>query len=152
MRILTALVACLLAFGIAPAHAQAQAQDGRYGQQKVAYHINLDGGPENAYYLASMRNVQNHINAVGASNIEVRIVMHGNGINLVKNAKDNTRLQSAIAALKGQKVEFVVCKNTLTDRKIEREALYDVDAEDIVPSGVAELSYLQMKGFTYIKP
>ena len=148
MRILTALLAGLLAFGAAVA----EAQDGRYGQQKVAYHINLDGGAENAYYFASLRNVQNHINAVGGANIEVRVVMHGNGINLVKNAKDDTRLQSAIAALKGQKVDFVVCKNTLTDRKIEREALYDVDVEDIVPSGVAELSYLQMKGFTYIKP
>lgn len=148
MRFLTALFIGLLALGIT----SAQAQDSRYGQQKVVYHINLDGAQDNAYYYASMRNVQNHINAVGAANIELRIVMHGNGINLVKNAKDDTRLQGAIAALKGQKVEFVVCKNTLTDRKIEREALYDVEAEDIVPSGVAELSYLQMKGFTYIKP
>ncbi|XDZ69645.1 hypothetical protein AB8879_06555 [Alphaproteobacteria bacterium LSUCC0744] len=30
--------------------------------------------------------------------------------------------------------------------------LYDVFEEDIVPSGVAELSHLQMQGYTYIKP
>ncbi len=149
MRLFAALAGILLALGLATQPAVAS---DRYGKQKVAYHINLNGGDDDAYYFASMRNAQNHINAVGAGNIEFRIVMHGNGINLVKNAKDNTRLQSAIAALKGQNVEFLVCKNTMTDRKIERDQLYDVDAEDIVPSGVAELSYLQAKGFTYIKP
>jgi intracellular sulfur oxidation DsrE/DsrF family protein len=30
--------------------------------------------------------------------------------------------------------------------------LFDVDEEDIVPSGVAELAKLQAMGYTYIKP
>lgn len=143
-----AIVTLMLALGLLSAPAAAD----HVAKAKAVYHVNLDGGPDNAYYLGAMRNIQNHLNAVGADKIEIKVVMHGNGINLVRNAKENTRLQSVIAALKGQKVDFVVCKNTLTDRKIAREELYDVDEEDIVLSGVAELTHLQHHGYTYIKP
>lgn len=132
--------------------APAAAQD-KYPAQKVAYHINLDGGDGAKAYLQAMGNVQNHINAVGAGNIEVRIVMHGDGLNLLKVAKTDLRVQGAVTNLKNQKVGFAVCKNTLTQRKIDPDKdLFDVDKEDIVPSGVAELSRLQQQGFTYIKP
>ena len=30
--------------------------------------------------------------------------------------------------------------------------LYDVDDEDVVPSGVAEVAKLQLEGYAYIKP
>jgi hypothetical protein len=41
----------------------------------------------------------------------------------------------------------------LVGRKISYENdLFEVFEDDIVPSGVAELSHLQQMGFTYIKP
>jgi intracellular sulfur oxidation DsrE/DsrF family protein len=81
------------------------------------------------------------------------VVIHGNGIGLLQSAKLNDKLQSNIANLKSQNVAFSVCTNTLKGKKLNPEKdLYDVFEEDIVPSGVAELSYLQQKGFTYIKP
>lgn len=130
------------------------AQDSdRYGTQRVAYHINSNGGDENRYYFGSMRNVQNHINAVGAENLEVAVVMHGNGLGLLSAAMDDSQLQTVIASLKAQGVSFRVCANTLRGRDIDYTAdLYDVWEEDIVPSGVAELSYLQAQGYTYIHP
>jgi intracellular sulfur oxidation DsrE/DsrF family protein len=125
----------------------------RYGTQRVAYHINSNGGDENRYYFASMRNVQNHINAVGAENLEVAVVMHGNGLGLLAEAMDDTQLQTVISSLKTQGVSFRVCANTLRGRDIDYTTdLYDVWEEDIVPSGVAELSYLQAQGYTYIHP
>ena len=36
--------------------------------------------------------------------------------------------------------------------RLDLDLFFDVFAEDIVPSGVAELSHLQMQGYTYIKP
>jgi intracellular sulfur oxidation DsrE/DsrF family protein len=62
-------------------------------------------------------------------------------------------MQTTVASLKGQNVSFHVCNNTLVGREISYETdLYDVWEEDIVPSGVAELSRLQQEGYTYIKP
>ena len=55
--------------------------------------------------------------------------------------------------MKDQDVKFQVCNNTLRGKKIDYETdLFDVNENDIVPSGVAELARLQQKGYTYIKP
>lgn len=125
----------------------------RYGKQKVVYHINYDGGPDSKKYQGAMRNIQNHINAVGAENMDIKVVLHGNGLGLLASAKSDDKLQTAVGSLKSQKVGFQVCNNTLKGRKISYENdLYDVWEEDIVPSGVAELSRLQQMGYTYIKP
>jgi hypothetical protein len=151
-RALAALVVSLLAFG-AQAQDGAEADQERYGTQKVVYHINGTGGEESKAYKGAMRNIQNHINAVGAENLDIVVVMHGNGLGLVANAKEDSGLQTTIASLKGQNVRFHVCNNTLNGRDISYENdLYDVWEEDIVPSGVAELSRLQQMGYTYIKP
>ena len=148
----------VLALGLAvalSAGGAARGQDAaRYGKVKVAYHLNVGGGEGDKGFLQALRNVRNHIEAVGPGNAEVKIVMHGDGLLLLAHAKQNLTLQGQVADLKStHKVQFVVCKNTLDQRKIDPDKdLFDVEKEDIVPSGVAELSLLQMKGFTYIKP
>jgi intracellular sulfur oxidation DsrE/DsrF family protein len=135
------------------------ADDG-YPSQKVVYHINVDDA---ATQVAALRNIQNHIDAVGADNIEVKVVMHGDGISLVvePDALAGTKMKAAnadqdmaarIDGLKQQGVAFEVCANTLKGRNVEMDDMYDVSEADIVPSGVAELSRLQQQGFTYIKP
>ncbi len=150
MRVLSILVAALAAFTLLTNGASAGE---RYGKQKVVYHINYLGGDADKKYRGAMRNIQNHINAVGADNLTVKVVLHGNGVGLLASAKKNEKLQVAVVSLKSQNVEFNVCDNTLRGRKISYEKdLYDVFEEDIVPSGVAELSRLQQMGYTYIKP
>lgn len=132
----------------------------RYGKQKVVYHIN---GDDPKAQTAALRNVQNQINAVGAENIDVKVVMHGDGVSLVmepdylkgtkmKAANATPEMEARIAGLKQEGVDFEVCANTLKGRNIPRDALYDTSDADIVPSGVAELSRLQQLGYTYIKP
>ena len=129
------------------------AETERYGKQKVVYHINYDGGEDDRAYQGALRNIQNHIDAVGAENLDVKVVLHGNGLGLLVDAKANDTLQTMIGSLKSQSVGFNVCNNTLEGRDISyEEDLYDVWPEDIVPSGVAELSRLQQMGYTYIKP
>lgn len=146
------LVAMLgLAFAVLATPAKTMAEG--YGHQKVIYHVNYAGGEGNKAYMGAMRNIQNHINAVGAENMEIRVVLHGNGVDLLKAAKGDDTMQTVVAGLKAQKVKFNVCNNTLVGRNIDySNDLYDVWEDDIVPSGVAELSKLQIEGFTYIKP
>jgi hypothetical protein len=148
----------LIALGLA-AVAPAFAESG-YEKQKVVYHVNYYGPKEQA---AALRNVQNHINAVGAENLELSVVLHGNGVAMLlypdalsdtkmKEANADDQMQARIAGLKEQGVGFKVCANTLKGRNVEVDDLYDVSESDIVPSGVAELSKLQGQGYTYIKP
>jgi len=134
----------------------------RYGKQKVVYHINYDNPKQQA---GALRNVQNHINAVGAENMDIKIVLHGNGLALLlepdslaklkkfKHANADETMTAKIDSLKSQGVDFNVCANTVRGRKVDLETdLYNVDKEDVVPSGVAEVARLQAMGYSYIKP
>lgn len=139
-----------------------QVSAGDYGKQKVVYHINYDNPKQQA---GAMRNIQNHINAVGAENLDLKVVLHGNGLALLlepdsldklkkfKHANADDKMTAKVTDLKGQGVDFHVCANTVRGRKVDVETdLYDVDKEDIVPSGVAEVAKLQAMGYSYIKP
>ena len=111
----------------------------RYGKQKVVYHINYDNPKAQA---GALRNIQNHINAVGAENLDLRVVMHGKGLTLLltpdaaertKLAKGNAtdEIQAKIAGLKDQGIGFKVCSNTLRGKKIDvSDDLYDVEDAD----------------------
>ena len=101
---------------------------------------------------------------MGAENLDIRVVMHGNGLAVLmypdevegtkmKRGNANEEMQTRITSLKNQGVRFHICANTLKGRNINlEEALYDATQDDVVPSGVAELSNLQIQGYTYIKP
>ncbi len=150
VKLAVALVIATFTFGSLAGNASAQ---DRYGKQKVVYHINYEGGKDSKKYRGAMRNIQNHINAVGVENIEVKVVLHGNGLGLLMDAQTNEKPQGQVISFKSQNVDVNVCANTLRGRKISYENdLFEVFEDDIVPSGVAELSYLQQQGYTYIKP
>lgn len=154
MRLITRLLTIAAALAVtAAALVGAASADERYGKQKVVYHINYDGGQDDKAYRGALRNIQNHINAVGKENIEIKVVLHGNGVGLLQHATANDKLQMDVTSLKTQHVAFNVCNNTLVGRKIDySKDLFEVFEDDIVPSGVAELSRLQQMGYTYIKP
>lgn len=129
-------------------------------KQKVVYHVNYYGAKAEA---AALRNIQNHINAVGAENLDLKVVLHGNGLAMLldpdalettkmKEANGDATMQARVAGLKDQGVQFQVCANTLRGRKVEVDDLYDISEADIVPSGVAQLAILQGQGYAYIKP
>ena len=146
--------------GLATMFSSAAMAGDYYGKQKVVYHINYDNPKKQA---GALRNVQNHINAVGKENLDFKIVMHGKGLSLLlepdavnhtklKNGNATDAMQAKIAGLKDQGVSFSVCANTLKGKHIAMDDLYDVSKADIVPSGVAELAKLQQEGYVYIKP
>jgi len=135
-------------------------QEARYAKQKVVYHINYYDPKKQA---GALRNIQNHINAVGAENLDVKVVLHGNGVALLlepeglegsnmKEANADDEMQAKVSGLKDQGVSFNVCANTLKGRKVDTANLYDFSNADVVPSGVAELAHLQAQGYAYIKP
>lgn len=134
----------------------------RYAKQKVVYHINYDNPKQQT---GALRNIQNHINAVGAENMDIKVVLHGNGLSLLldpaslprlnkfKHANADEGMTAKIDGLRSQGVAFNVCANTVKGRKVDMAGdLHNVSNDDIVPSGVAELTHLQMQGYTYIKP
>jgi uncharacterized protein len=149
-KILTLAAVLLLTLGIGLGNAQAADKDKTDKPHKAVYHLN-SGDIETQKDV--LRNSNNHINAIGKDNIDLRIVMHAGGVSLLRKAKDDVALKSQIDDLKLKGVKFVVCKITLERGKIDyKKDLYDVAESDLVPSGVAEIALLQEKGFSYVKP
>ncbi|TBN39464.1 hypothetical protein EYE42_10585 [Paracoccus subflavus] len=133
--------------------APAAASDQAIAMQKTVYHVNYKGGDDGAGYKPALNNIRNQLDAVGTENADIRVVLHGDGINLLQIARNDQTLQGLIAGLKSEGVRFLVCNNTLTGRDINAETdLFDVWPEDIVPAGVVEIVRLQQEGFAYLRP
>jgi len=121
-----------------------------YTKQKVVYHVNYFDVKRS---IGAMRNAQNHINALGQGNHEIRFVLHGNGVELLgKVAQESPDAADRIDSLRSQGVKFNICANTLKGRKIALDDLHFAEEDDIVPSGVAEIGKLQQDGFVYLRP
>ncbi|WER45837.1 DsrE family protein [Cupriavidus sp. WKF15] len=143
--------AALAAIGLA-AKAEAQAAPaasaGKGGRVKVVYQ--LSEGIDQA--VRAMGNLRNHLNA--APDTKLVVVAFGYGVDfLVEGAKDarGNTFEGPVGALASAGVEFRVCRNTLTARKISESSL--LMESKIVPAGVVEIARLQFDdGYAYIKP
>lgn len=142
--------AALAAIGLtAKAVAQsAPAKSGKAGQVKVVYQ--LSEGVDQA--VRAMGNLRNHLN--GAPGTKIVVVAFGYGIDfLLEGAKDSrgNTFDAPVGALAGDGVEFRVCRNTLTARRIPESSLL-MEAK-VVQAGVVEVARLQFEeGYAYIKP
>jgi intracellular sulfur oxidation DsrE/DsrF family protein len=117
------------------------------------------GGDVVVYHLSEglvqasngLRNVGNHLEVNPQAKIVV--VAHARGVDyLMKGAKDENgnKFEDIVERLRQQGVRFDVCEITLRNRKLSKDQ-FVADAT-FVPSGVAEISRLQHRGYSYIKP
>jgi hypothetical protein len=65
---------------------------------------------------------------------------------------NDEKLNKAVDDLRAKGVKIAICNNTLRNKNIDWHSLHGVKEVDIVPGGVAELAFLQQRGFAYIKP
>ena len=143
-KLLTVLMAAVFTMSAGAAIA------GKYSKQKVIYHVNYKDPKRQG---AAMRNIQNHINAVGKDKLDIRVIMHSGGYTLLTRANKDLAVQQKISNLKDQGVSFNICANTLRGKKVDyKTQMFDVDEKDVIPSGVAEIAHLQDNGFSYIRP
>lgn len=145
-KVIAIAVAAIVAFGFSVTSVKAAG----YGKQKVVYHLNYDNPKRQKGML---RNINNHIKAVGAKKLDLRVVMHGKGYTMLKFANNDLQLQNTIIKLKDKGVKFQLCANTIRGKKLDINKLFGYNpSTDMVPSGVAEIAKLQKNGFAYIRP
>ena len=143
------------AFAVGPAK-DGSAKNG-YLKSKVVYHINNIHTATGA-----LRNVKNHLNAVGDDNIELIVVTHSSGAFAMvdgamgkkhrkgKNKGKVYNFNDTIASLANRGVKFTICANTIRGKKINKNLINE--NVEVIPSGVAEVAFLQQKGYMYVKP
>ena len=148
-----ALVFAAALIGLSVSAAQAGTAKNGYNKQKVVYHVNNIHTATGA-----LRNVKNHLNAVGDKNLDIIVVTHSSGAFALvegsmgkKNKKGKVyNFTDTIASLANRGVKFQICANTIRGKKINKNKINE-NAE-IIPSGVAQIAHLEQKGYLYIKP
>lgn len=75
------------------------------------------------------------------------VVIYNMGLEFVMPTK--SKHIAAIKALHSKGVRFVVCENTMKNRKITKEQL--IPEVEYVPAGIAEIVEKQEQGWSYIK-
>jgi len=148
------ILALAAVVGLGVSTAQAGTANNGYDKQKVVYHVNNIHTATGA-----LRNVKNHLNALGDKNIEVIVVTHSSGaFALVEGAmgkKDKKsgkvyNFNDVIAGLANRGVKFQICANTIRGKKIDKNKINE--HAEVIPSGVAQVAHLQQKGYLYVKP
>ncbi len=100
---------------------------------------------DTADHAALIRQIKNVLNL--DPHCKVEVVCHGPGINILM--KEKTTVLSKIIELSMNKVDFVACEFTMSQKNIIRTDLIDVCRT--VPGGILEIVYKQEKGWSYIK-
>lgn len=125
-----------------------------YEPQKALYHITDGAGMLGAgRWRNLLQMARNHLDAVGPEWLDLRILLQGDGLDLLKRAKSDPELAGKIDRLKKDGVRFLVCLNTITGHNIDPDkTLHGVRREDIVQAGMAEAAALVQQGYAYLKP
>ncbi|MES2299675.1 MAG: DsrE family protein [Pseudomonadota bacterium] len=123
----------------------AQAQASQAGAKtRVVIQVNDDDAKRWNMALNNARNIQNDL---GASHVEIEVVVFGPGIGMLKaDAATAQRVQEA----KASGIEFRACENTMAAFKLKREEMNA--ATGYVPSGVVEIIKKEQAGFAYLRP
>lgn len=136
----------------APAASAYQAphmQHEAYGDMNIVVPLTSDDKGMQGMKLRNLENTMNVLNQWGGKAHSI-VVLYGKGVSLLKNPDAAT--QQKISELKKEGVQFQVCNNTLREQNIDFHTLYQVRDQDIVPSGFAEVAYLQSHKHYVIDP
>jgi len=130
--------------------------------EKVLYHLDSD---DRGKQLDALRMMQNHINAVKPAQIDLLVVLNGNGISLllerdalsrvsnIGRANADQQVSAEVDNLRAQGVKFLVCETSLRARDVDRERdLYHVEADQVLDNGMLAMVRLQQHGYAYLKP
>jgi uncharacterized protein len=76
------------------------------------------------------------------------VVLYNQGLELLM--KTNTKYYDNLISLHSKGVRFLICENTLKNRKISKD-VFDASLVEYVPAGIAEIVEKQEQGWSYVK-
>ena len=100
-----------------------------------------------AKWNLTLNNANNVQKDVGASNVDIEIVVYGPGIGMLKaDSVAANRVNDALAS----GVKVVACENTMQAQKLTKSDM--MSNIGYVKAGVTEIMQRQQEGWAYIKP
>ncbi len=111
---------------------------------KVVFQIS-DG--DAAQWNLALSNVKNVQHELGASKVQIEMVVYGPGIGMVR---DDSLSANRVTEAVQSGVQIVVCENTMTGLRLTKADMHPLVG--YVKAGVVELMKRQSEGWAYIRP
>jgi intracellular sulfur oxidation DsrE/DsrF family protein len=110
---------------------------------KVVVQLSTADTLEHKGFLNNLKNLKEG----WGDSVQVEVVVHGPGIDLVTKGKSTGKMEIQMMMEKG--VRFVVCRNTMKQRNISEEQI--IPNVGFVQMGVGEIILKQEQGWSYLK-
>ncbi len=112
---------------------------------KVVYQLNSD---DDKIIKATMKNMMNALEDPRLKGkLQAELVVHGGGVAVFKKTNP---YESQLKALQAKGVILAECENTLRERNISKDELFDFIS--FVPSGNGEIIIRQQQGWAIVHP
>jgi uncharacterized protein len=120
-----------------------------YGAVNLVVPLTTD---DKGIQVQKLRNITNGLNAADAwhGKFTVKLVLYAKGLTLLKDPDEATRKQ--LDMLRSRGLQIVICNNSMAEQGIDFHTLYHVTEADIVPSGFAEVAFLQVRHHYAVDP
>ena len=122
--------------------AQNESSDVDLAEHKIVFQ--LTSGDTKVHKML-VRQLDNVLTA--APNSKIEVVCHGPGITMLTTRQ--TIVHPKVSELKGKGIDFVVCENTLKEKKVTKEEIIPEAA--FVKAGIIEIVKKQEEGWSYIR-
>jgi intracellular sulfur oxidation DsrE/DsrF family protein len=87
-----------------------------FGHQKVIYHLTEGGGYLGQKHRNWLGNMENHFAALKPGELELVVIMNGDGVDLLSAAKTDEKLAARIDALKAKGARFQIGRASCRER------------------------------------
>jgi intracellular sulfur oxidation DsrE/DsrF family protein len=112
----------------------------------VKYKVVVDVSQTGDAFPRAIGSVRNILKSLGPQNVEVEVVAHAGGINLLVATANS--FTAELTALSKEGVRFAACENSMRANHLTRADLLPFAVP--VDSGVAELVRRQQQGYAYL--
>lgn len=122
--------------------AQHESSDVDMAEHKIVFQLTSADTNVHKMLVRQLGNV-----LAAAPNSKIEVVCHGPGITMLTTRQ--TIVHPKVSELKGKGIDFVVCENTLKEKKVTKEEIIPEAA--FVKAGIIEIVRKQEEGWSYIR-
>ncbi len=122
--------------------AQNESSDVDMAEHKIVFQLTSADSNVHKMLVRQLGNV-----LAAAPNSKIEVVCHGPGIAMLTTKQ--TIVHPKVSELKGKGIDFVVCENTLKEKKVTKEEI--ILEASFVKAGIIEIVKKQEEGWSYIR-
>jgi hypothetical protein len=118
-----------------------------FSQNEVKHKVVLQLSSNDTMVYKGLLNNLFHLKEGFGETLEIEVVMHGPGIELMQKSK--SKYEAQISKWSQENVKFIVCENTMKNKKVSKDDIFTTAT--FAPMGLGYIIERQEQGWSYIK-